>query len=87
MASGEFLDNKASIWDLRCSNLALWPIIGVGIGHVRDRIKVQRAMCFEEILTMLLREGIDLFLFMRLDGLYSWRHKILSCIRDRRQTY
>lgn len=43
---GEFLANEALIPDLECSNLALRPIIRVGISHVRDRIKIQRAMCF-----------------------------------------
>lgn len=69
--SCEFLGVSAVLWDHKYSYLPLRPVIRVGIGHVRDRIEVQRAMCFEEVLTVFFGEGIDLFLFMRIKRISS----------------
>lgn len=41
------------------SDLSLRPIVWVGIGHIWDGIEVKRAMPFQEVLAMLLRERAD----------------------------
>jgi hypothetical protein len=43
-----------------CSYPPSWPVVGICIVHVRERIKIQCAMSYEKILAMLFRQMSNL---------------------------